>query len=266
MNFIVLIRRAAVLISVAVLFCTAAFSQGNTDPQAEAVIKRAVDALGGERYLNVKSLIGKGKFSVVREGIIVSFQSFHDVIVYPEKERTEFKGGGVLSVQTNVGDSGWLFDGDQELVKVQTEAQIENFHRGMRASLDHLLRGHWRGKADLSYSGKRPASLGKRNDVLTLKYADGLIVEFEIGADDGIPAKALHRRTNATGEEITEEDRYAQFVNVDGIRSPFIIDRFTNGVQTSRINYQTVEYNKSIPDSYFAKPNNAKELKKSVKL
>jgi len=48
---------------------------------------------------------------------------------------------------------------------------------------------------------------------------------------------------------------------VDGIKAPFIIDRFTGSTQTSRINYQSVEYNKTIPDSIFSKPANAKALK-----
>lgn len=244
-----------------------AFPQ-TADPgdEAEGVIKRAVAALGGDRYLNIESLVGRGRFSILRDGAIISFQSFVDVIVYPDKERTEFKGGGIKSVQTNTGQTGWIFDGDAEIIKEQTPQQIENFKRGMRVSIDTLLRGHWRGDAELTYVGKRPATLGKRNDVVKLTYEDGFVVEFEFGTDDGIPAKAIHRRTNADGEEVIEEDRYAQFVEVGGIRSPFIIDRFTAGAHTSRINYQSVEYNKRVPDSIFAKPSNPKELKKDLKL
>jgi hypothetical protein len=222
--------------------------------------------LGGEKYLNVKSQIGRGKFSIIKEGAVVSFQTFTDVIVYPDKERTDFKGGGTRSVQTNVGNTGWVYDGDQDLVKVQDEKQIENFKRGIRTSLDYLLRGHWRGEGDIVYAGKRPATLGKRNEVIKLIYKDGLEVEFEFAADDGLPQKGSYKRLNADNEEIKEEDRYAQFVEVDGIKTPFIIDRFTGGTQASRINYQTVEFNKSVSDSIFAKPASAKEMKKDLKL
>ena len=236
------------------------------DPaRAEAVIKKAVENLGGEKYLNVKSQVGRGKYSLIRDSAVVSFQTFIDVIVYPNKERTDFKGGGTKSVQTNVDDTGWVFDGDQELVKNQDEKQIESFKRGMRTSLDYLLRGHWRGEGEISYVGRRPATLGKRNDVIKLTYNDGLVVEFEFSADDGLPQKGTYKRLNADNEEVKEEDRYAQFVDVGGIKAPFIIDRFTGGVQVSRINYQSVEYNKTIPDSIFVKPASAKELKE-VKL
>jgi hypothetical protein len=249
-------------------------STPETSAEAEAIVKRTIAVLGGNKYLNVTSQIGKGKFSVVREGAVVSFQSFTDIIVFPDKERTDFKGSGSRTTQTNVGDTGWIFDGDKEAVTEQSEEQVAHFKRGMRASIDTLLRGHWRGSATLSYAGKRPATLGKRNDVVKLTYTDGLVVEFEIGADDHLPAKAIQRRKNIDGEateegkepaEIIEEDRYAQFVDIDGIKSPFIIDRFTGGVQTSRINYETVDYNKRIPDSIFAKPANTKEAKKDPK-
>lgn len=232
--------------------------------KAEAVIAKAVQVLGGERYLKVTSQIGRGKFSVIRDNAVGSFQSFLDVIVFPLKERTEFRSRGSLTVQVNTGDTGWIFDGDQELIKVQTQGQIEDFKQGIRTSLDNLLRGYWKGEAELDYLGKRPATLGKRNDVVRLTYKDGFTVEFEF-ADDGIPQKAIHKRTSPNGDETKEEDRYAQFIDVDGIKAAFIIDRFTGGSQSSRINYESIEFNRSIPDSVFAKPANAKDAKKEIK-
>ena len=101
---------------------------------------------------------------------------------------------------------------------------------------------------------------------MKVTYKDGLVVEYEFASEDGLPQKGMHSRMNGDNEEIKEVDRYAQFIDVGGIKTPFIIDRFTDGVQTSRINYQTVEYNKTIPDSIFDKPANVKEVKKDLKL
>jgi hypothetical protein len=233
--------------------------------EADEIIAAAVRNLGGEKYLKVTSQVGIGRFSIIRDGAVISFQRFTDVIVFPDKERTEFKGSGSKTIQTNVAETGWLFDGDQELIKEQDQKQIEGFKRGIRTSLDTLLRGYWKGKATLSYVGRRAGTLGRRNDVVKLTYDDGFAVEFEFSADDGTPQKAVYKRTNADGEEIKEEDRYAQFVETAGIRSPFIVDRFTNGAQTSRINYESVEFNRTINDAIFTKPSNLKELKKDLK-
>ncbi len=240
-------------------------NNSKSDEKAEAVIKKAVERLGGEKYLQVKSIVGRGKFSVLRDKMVASFQSFTDVIVYPDKERTEFMEGGVKTVQTNTGDGGWISDGAAETINVQNKDQIENFKRSMRVSVDNLLRGYWRGKASLVYVGKRPASLGKRSEVVKLVFEDGFAVEFEF-SDEFLPIKAAYKRTTVAGEEVKEEDRYAQFVDVQGIKTPFIVDHFTNEAQTSRVNYESVEFNKKISDAIFAKPNSVKELKKDLKL
>jgi hypothetical protein len=234
------------------------------DEKAQAIAARAVQTLGGERYLQVRSQVGKGRFSLLREGGITSSQTFVDVVVFPDKERTDFKGGG-HTIQTNSGSTGWIYDKDLDVIKLQTPVQIANFKQSIRTSLDYLLRGSWKGDADLTYFGRRPATLGKRNDVLRLTYKDGFVVEFEF-ADDGLPQKAIYKHMNAAGEEVTEEDRYAQFVDVGGIKTPFIIDRFTDGKPASRINYDSVEFNRTVPDSIFAKPASPKEAKKDIKL
>jgi hypothetical protein len=236
------------------------------DEKAEAVLKKAVETMGGDNYLQVKTQIGRGKFSLMREGMTGSFQSFVDVIVYPDKERTEFKALGTKTVQTNTGDAGWTYDGEAQVVNVQSESQIKDFKRGMNTNLDNLLRGHWRGKAVLSYVGRREATVGKRNEVIKLTFDDdGFTVEFEFSAE-GLPVKAIYKRANPEGVESKEEDRYAQFVDVQGIKTPFIIDHFSGGRHVSRINYETIEYNKAVPDSIFAKPGSPKELKKDLKL
>ncbi len=246
-----------------------ALAQGEAEDngtKATTIIAKAVRILGGDRYLNIRSQVGKGKFSVIREGTVISFQSFVDVIVFPDKERTDFKGNGSKTVQVNSGGTGWVYDGDQELIKDQTEIQISNFKQSIRTSLDYLLRGEWKGDAELTYVGRRAATLGKRNDVMKLTYRDGFAVEFEFAADDGLPQKSIYKRINPDGEEITEEDRFAQFIEVKGIKSPFIVDRFSGGKQSSRINYQSIEFNRSIPESIFAKPSNPKDAKKDIKM
>ncbi|MGC2237124.1 MAG: hypothetical protein WA584_13240 [Pyrinomonadaceae bacterium] len=243
------------------------FAQKNkTDEKAEAVIKKAVENLGGEKYLQVKSQIGRGKFHTLRDGALLSYQTFVDVIVYPDKERTEFKLGGVKTVQTNSGDAGWIFDGAAQTVNEQTKEDVERFKLGLRTSLDYLLRGYWRGKANLVYTGKREAGIGKRNEVVKLVFDEDFSVEFEFAASDAVPIKAMYKRVNADGKDVKEEDRYAQFVDIQGIKTPFIIDHFSGGVQTTRINYESMEFNKTVSDSIFVKPSNAKELKKDLKL
>ncbi len=234
----------------------------NDPNKTEAILQKAVKKLGGDAYLNIKSQIGRGKFSVLRDGRLSTFQSFVDVIVYFDKERTEFKGGGVKNVQTNFGDSGWIYDSGAEIIKLQDEDQIKNFKQGIRSSLDYLLRGDWKKDgANVEYGGKRPATLGKRNEVVKLIYKDGFTVEYEFAADDGLPVKSFYKRANVDGDDIVEENRYAQYITVQGVYTPFVIDHFTGSNHVTRINYEDVRYNQSIPDSVFSKPDNPKKMK-----
>jgi hypothetical protein len=237
------------------------------DEKAEAILARAIERVGGQKYLQTATQIGRGNFTQFVNGQVDIPASFVDVIVFPDKERTEFKHSGNKTVQTNVGSSGWIFDGAARTIKDQNKEALENFRRGMRTSLDYILRGYWRKEnASLTYAGKREAALGIRNEVLKLTFADGFTVEFEFAATDGLPGKSIFKKLNADAEEVKEEDRYAQFVEIQGVFVPFVIDHFQNGKPTSRINYTSLEFNRPVPDSVFTKPKDLKELKKDLKL
>ena len=50
-------------------------------------------------------------------------------------------------------------------------------------------------------------------------------------------------------------------MTIDGVKMPNIIDHFRAGSQTSRINYDSVELNRPLSDSLFARPANVKAVK-----
>ena len=238
------------------------------DEKAQQVIQRALKAVGGDRYLQVKTVIGRGLFTNFADGVSQIPAKFIDYVVYPDKERTEFTGGGARTVQTNVKGGGWIYDGAALTLKDQTPQQIEEFKFSVRVGLENLLRGGWREQgAKLTYAGRREAGvIGRRNEAVRLTYPDDFWVEYEFSADDGSPAKVLYERKhkNRETEEIesfNEEDRLHKMITIDGVTVPYIIDHYSNKIQTSRIAYDTIEYNKTIADSLFTKPANFKALK-----
>ncbi len=237
------------------------------DQKAEAIIKRAIESVGGTNYLNVHTVVGRGFYTAYKDGSSQLPTRFLDYIVFPDKERTEFISEGIRVVQTNVRDMGWLYDGATKSINDQKPAQIEDFKLAMRISVDNLLRGWWRKEnAVVSYAGRREAGLAKRNETVRLTYPNGFWIEYEFGAKDGLPAKVIYKRTRKKAdsdetEELTEEDRLAKLITIDGVTAPFVIDHFINGQQSSRINYESIEYNRALPDSLFIKPENAKRFK-----
>src|SRR2546425_6133257 len=237
------------------------------DDKAQQILQRAIQAVGGERYLNVKTLIGHGFFTEYKDGISGIPLKFVDYIVYPDKERTEFIGGGQRLIQTNDRDHGWIFDAAARTLKDQNPTQLEDFRLAMRTSVENLLRGWWRAQgAILSYVGRREAGVGRRNETVKLTYPDGFWIEYEFAAGEGLPAKVIYERKHKKPdsdemEELTEEDRLLKPVTIDGVVTPYVIDHFRNGSQTSRINYESVELNKPVSDSLFTKPANIKAIK-----
>ena len=236
------------------------------DERAESVVKRAVEAVGGPAFLNVKTIVGRGNYAPYAKGVPGDIIQFLDYLVFPDRERTEFRSRGVRSIQTNVGTgadaTGWVFDGMAKSLHDMRPEQIEDFRFSMRTSIYNLLLGWWRKEgATLTYLGRREAGLAKRNEAVRLTYPDGLMIDYEFGARDFLPAKVSYKRKNEEGEEQPEEDRYLRHMAVAGVTLPFVVDHYRAGVQTSRINYETIEFNQPTPDALFAKPASVKAVK-----
>src|ERR1051325_11204797 len=133
--------------------------------KAEAILARATEALGGEAYLKVTTMVSRGFFTSFRDGMSQLPARFVDYISYPDKERTEFTAGGVRTIQTNTGDTGWIYDGASKTLNDMKGAQITDFKRNMRTSVENVLRGWWKKEqATLSYVGRREAGLARRNE------------------------------------------------------------------------------------------------------
>jgi hypothetical protein len=234
------------------------------DEKALAVLARAVEVMGGRAYSDVKSITSSGYYTPFHDGVGTLPIKFQDYTIFPDRERVEFSGAGVKSIQVNVGDGGWIADLKAKKITDVTAEGAESFRQLIRTSLDSVLRGWWRAEgASLTYAGRREAGLARRNEAVRLKYPDGFEVEFEFDAKEGLPSKAKYKRQNAEGEMVEEEERYAQFQTIGAVHAPFIIDHYRAGVQSSRVNYEKVDFNLPAPDTLFTKPDDIKKVKLS---
>jgi hypothetical protein len=255
------------MVLVLILSLLLAQTPASVDDKSQQIIDHAIQALGGQNYLNVQTVIGKGFYTTFQDGLSQIPTRFTDYIAYPDRERTEFVGAGIRTIQTNAGDTGWTFDGAVKKISDQSPAQIEDFKRSMKTGLEYLLRGWWKKEGGkITYVGRREAGLAKRNETIRLTYPDGFWIEYEFGAKDFMPAKIIYKRTRKdpdTGDmvEATEEDQLLKYITIDGVTAPWVIDHFVNGKQTTRINYESVQYNQRFADNLFTKPDNVKSIK-----
>jgi len=239
----------------------------SVDEKSQQIMDRAIGVLGGEKYLGVQTVIGKGFYSTFKDGISQIPARFLDYIAYPDRERTEFSGAGIRTIQTNTGDTGWMFDGSVKKISDQTPQQVEDFKQAIRTSLEYLLRGYWKkdgGK--ITYVGRREAGVGNRNETIRLVFPDDWWIEYEFGARDGMPAKIIYKRERKDPDSgdmvwMTEEDHLFKWITIDGVTAPWVVDHFINGKQSSRINYESVQYNQRFADNLFTKPADVKSIK-----
>src|SRR5258705_9632421 len=264
MNYL-LTRRLVVVLFLLVLFSATGAAQPASKPspensaKAEAVLNHALAVLGGDAYLNIKTIVGRGLFTSFQDGMSGLPARFVDYISYPDRERTEFTSSGIRVIQANSGETGWLYDGATKSLSDQKGTQIEDFKRSMRTSVENLLHGWWKKEnAILSYVGRREAGIGRRNETVRLTYPNGFWIEYEFAAKEGLPAKVIYKTTKKKPdsdetEEITEEDRLAKPITIAGITAPWAVDHFRNGAQTSRIVFESIEYNQPLADTLFAK-------------
>ena len=78
----------------------------SVDQKSQEIIDHAIETLGGQKYLGVQTVIGKGFYTSFKDGVSQIPARFLDYIAYPDRERTEFTGAGIKTIQTNTGDTG----------------------------------------------------------------------------------------------------------------------------------------------------------------
>ena len=151
---------ATVLCLFAALAVLGGSAQDVNDVGAQGVklIEEAVKARGGERYLSFKTLVAEGQYTPFDKGSSLIPAPFLDMIVYPDKERVEFGKGKKKDrrIQANFGPSGWVYDGDTETLKDQSEAQRRDFVDGIDVDLDrHTARWMERAWSSRTFCGTR---------------------------------------------------------------------------------------------------------------
>src|SRR2546423_9213034 len=110
-------------------------SSPGDEEKAQQIVQRALKAVGGDRYLQIKTVIGRGLFTDYKDGVSQIPMKFVDYVSYPDKERTEFNGGGARIVPTNFRDGGWNYDGAAVTLKDHNKQELEEFKITMRGWL-----------------------------------------------------------------------------------------------------------------------------------
>ena len=213
---------------------------------AREVLDRAIETLGGPTYLNVLDMSTGGRVYQFQRGELVGAEVFADYVRYPDKKRTEFGEDGD-AVRINNGKSeGWnINDGD---VSVQLEDQIEVFWEEFKVSLDHVLRVVVnQPETTLQYVGREMIDF-KRVDILEIRDEDRTRINLYIDQESGLLMKKTVRRLD---DPRIYEEVYSNYHEFQDVLTPLLIDRYTDGLKTTEVRYDTVAYSTNILDRLF---------------
>lgn len=261
--------KPCLVIFVLALLTNSAFAQkaDTNDPKnaelGAELIKKAIDARGGSAYLNFKSLMANGQFTGFDKGFSQIPIPFLDIIVYPDKERVEFGKGKKKDrrIQVNVGNTGWNYDGDSETLKDQTDKQIQAHLEGLEYDVDRILRGGWKEQGvEVRFAGREEIRPGERADVVSIKVRPDRIVYLWLDRNTHLPMSLIYEKTGDDGLA-KHEVRFFQYVKYDGVTFPNIVDFYRNGIQESRVNYQSVKLDPPLTEDLFTKPVSVKAIK-----
>lgn len=266
-NRVVMKMLLAGLIVVAVSTVAMAQKADPRDPKnAELgvqLIKQVIEARGGAKYSSFKTMLAEGQFTPFDNGVSTVPAPFTYWHILFGKERVDFGKGKKKNrrIQVNVGQTGWVYDGDAETLKDQTAQQIKTHNEDSRFDIDRILREGWKAEGvEVRFAGREELRPGERADVVAIKFDSNLTAHLWLDRNTRLPLNLIYERTEGGGL-VRNEYRFFQWVAYDGVKFPNIVDFYRDGIQMNRVNYSSVKLDAPIGEEIFAKPASVKAIK-----
>jgi hypothetical protein len=233
-------------IVIACVLSNPAQTQSRSNPVLEGMIK----ALGGDDFTQVKDIHTTGRFFSFSKGDLSGSDLFADYIKFPDMERTEFGRERSKMITINKGAEGWKIEPKND-PEPQPAGQAEDFLSTFKTSFDYVLRFAVRQPQTTIQSLSGEIIDFKRTDVLEVRDPAKNLIRFYVDRDTHLPVKMQVRRAN---QSRISEELYGNWHKFQGVNTPLLVVRSTDGVKTMEIRAETAVYNSSLSDSLFAPP------------
>ena len=239
----------------AMIFAPTVRSQDGNE--ALSLFESAVEAMGGEAFLNVRDMVSDGNYFIFnRYGDSSPLIKFKDYTKLPDKSRHELgnkKKELEITVFNLEKNEGWILEGQKE-TRDATPEEMREFHNVAKHSMDLIFRIRYKDPANrLFYIGpgegrdftlERVKLIDPENDEVTV-YFDRM---------SKLPAKIEYNSMNQRGTRVRVTEEFSQWHWMQGVQTALRTDAFINGRQASQSFILNIEYNTDIPDSFFSKP------------
>jgi hypothetical protein len=221
--------------------------------KARELIDGAIQALGGDAYLNVRDITRVGRYSQFNSlNEVAGFVEVFDYTKLPDKRRREYsKRRNIIDVFN--GDEGWSLT--REGVEDAEAATLDSFQENLRRGMDNFFRFRYKKEQGivLRYGGMDLMDM-KQIDWVEVSDRDHRVIRIAMVRSTHLPIRAVNfQRDRETRNPIEEVDYFSNYLPVQGVVTPFRVARSRAGRRISETVYTSIQFNTGLEDSLFSR-------------
>jgi hypothetical protein len=220
--------------------------------KAKQLLQQTIEAMGGNAFLNVRDITCTGRVGQFgHSGEMNGFEKFQDYVEPPNMSRTEnLPQRNIVEVYN--ADKGWTLD--RGGVAEAPTPDLIRFQEGIKKDMSNTLRNRIH-EPDMifRYAGIDIVDL---HEVDWVELVDGEDRTFRIAIDRAshLPIRRDVQMRNPTTRVTTEEiELYSNYHPIDGVQSPFQIERDRNSMKVYQVFFDSCQYNTGLPASLFTR-------------
>ena len=220
--------------------------------KAKQLLQEAIQALGGNAYLNERDVTCTGRVSQFgHSGELSGYEKFIDYSLLPDKDRTEnLPKRNLIDVSND--DHGWTLD--RGGITDTPEDVIAQNRDNLKQDLDYVLRHRLAEQGMIfRYAGPDVVDL-KEAEWVELTDSDGRAIRIALDKGTHLPIRKIvvsrDPNTRLRSEEI---EYYTNYHPLQGIETPFQITRERNGIKVYQVFFDECKYNTGLSESLFTR-------------
>jgi hypothetical protein len=220
--------------------------------KAKELLNGAIQALGGDAYLNVKDVTCTVRVSNFgHSGELNGFGKEIDFAIPPNKERDENLPKRNI-IEVNDGDKGWSLD--RGGVSQASITDIATFQENVKKDIDNILRHRIHEPNMVFRYGGIDIVDYNEADWVELVDSDNRSFRIAIAKGTHLPIRMVIDTRDANTRMRSEEvDYYSNYHPIQGIQTPFQITRDRNGIKMYQIFFDKCEYNTGLSPDLFTR-------------
>ena len=227
--------------------------------KAKEVIQAAIEAMGGQRYLQVQSKYAEGRYFPFdkrerRRGFV---RFLYWTVYEPIKSRFQLgkdEKSRTVEIHNMEINKGWVLEGEDSVEEIPEE-DLRKWRKSVQRDIHLLLRNRVdeEGMNLFYYGPDDVVGTGEHEAVEFVDASnDAIVVFFDLQSQ--LPSKMEFHTTNRMGVRLKSEIEFHNWHTIQGVHTPLRHDHFLEGKRSLQLFLEEVSYNIRIPAERFLEP------------